>query len=281
MDLDEYRQQSLESWDRMATGWHAWREYLYEHTRPVREWLVAQLDPRPGETILDIAAGVGDTGFAAAEKLGSDGRLISTDFSQKMVDAASRRGEELGIGNAEFHRLDAEKMDLDDDSVDGAVCRWGYMLMADPASALAETNRVLKPGGRLAFAVWATPDRNMWAATTAIVLVERGHIPPPEPGAPGIFALGDPNRIRELVTAAGFGDPRIEEVPFEFRYEDFDQYWQLINDLAGPIASAIAELPDSDQEAVRKEVEKRMEQFRQDGVYAVPATPIGVLARSS
>ena len=90
--------------------------------------------------------------------------MISTDFAPEMVDVARRYGEAGGLTNVEHRVMDAENMDIDDDSVDGVVCRYGYMLMADPAAALKETRRVLKDGGPLAFAVWAVPERNPWVA---------------------------------------------------------------------------------------------------------------------
>jgi SAM-dependent methyltransferase len=216
-----------------------------------------------------------------ASIIGDDGHLISTDFSPGMVEAARKRAEELNVGNAEFKVLDAEKMDLDDDSVDGVVCRFGYMLMADPEAALGQTNRVLRPGGRVSFAVWATPDKNPFAAVPAMTLVDRGDVPPPEPGAPGIFALADHDRIRELVTGAGFSDPRIEEVPITWRFDDLDQYWRMINELAGPIATVIEQLSDDEQQAVRMTVGEKIEQFRQNGGYELPTTPIGVVAEAS
>ena len=278
VNLDEYREKSLQTWDKMSAGWHSWRDYLYDATGPLRSWIVRELDPKPGDTILDVAAGVGDTGFAAAEKIAPEGRLISTDFAAGMVDAARKRAEELGITNAEFRQLDAERMDLEDDSVDRVLSRWGYMLMADPATALKETNRVLRPEGRLVFVVWATPDKNLWAATPGMVMVERGAMPPPEPGAPGIFALADHDRIRELVTAAGFADPKIEEVPFIFEYEDLDLHWRATTELAGPLAAALAQLPADEQQAVKDEVGSRLEQFHKNGRYEVPAASIGVVA---
>jgi ubiquinone/menaquinone biosynthesis C-methylase UbiE len=281
VDLDEYRKRSLATWDRMSTGWDSWRDYMWDATSKIREWLVSSLDPKPGQTILDVAAGVGDTGFAAALKIAPEGRLISTDFSPGMVDAARRRAEELDVTNAEFRVLDAEKMDLDDNSVDSVVSRWGYMLMADPAAALGQTNRVIKPGGRVAFAVWAGPDKNPWAATTGVVMLERGAMPPPEPGMPGIFALADHDRIAELVTGAGFSEPEIEEIPFTFIYDDLDFYWRSINELAGAISTFIAELSEDDQQAVKEEVGRRLEQFKRNGGYEIPATPIGVVAESS
>jgi SAM-dependent methyltransferase len=121
--------------------------------------------------------------------------------------------------------MDAEKMDLDDDSVDGVLCRWGYMLMADPAAALSETRRVLRDGGRVSFAVVGEPERNPWATIPGRVLVERGHMPPPAEGAPGIFAMADENRIRALVTGAGFSEPDVQPVEMRWQFEDAEDYW--------------------------------------------------------
>ena len=190
-DLDEYRRTSRDSWDRFAGNWEREHDFLWSRTGPLGERLVERLDPQPGDTVLELAAGTGDTGFLAAERIGADGKLISTDFAPAMVEAARRGAEARDLGEAEFRVLDAERMDLDDSSVDGVLCRFGYMLMADPAAALSETRRVLRDGGRLSFAVWGPPDRNLWAAIPGMTMVEQGHMPPPEPGAPGIFALGD------------------------------------------------------------------------------------------
>src|SRR3954447_10885694 len=121
---DDYRQASLGIWEKMAAGWEGDRRSVWEASRVVGEWLVDALDPLPGETILELAAGVGDTGLAAADRLGSSGRLISTDFSEQMVGAARRRAGELGVSNVEFRTMDAERMELEDDSIDGVVCRW-------------------------------------------------------------------------------------------------------------------------------------------------------------
>lgn len=259
MDLDQYRQDSLENWDRLAANWGRRREYLWEATGVVGQRLVERLDPQPGQTVLELAAGTGDTGFAAAARLGDEGKLISTDFAPSMVEEARPVGEELGLGNVEHRVLDAENMDLEDSSVDGVLCRWGYMLMAEPAKALAETRRVLRDGGRLCFSVWAAPDRNVWASSVGMELVGRGHLPPPEPGAPGIFALADPDRIRELVIGAGFDDPAIEPVEISWDYGDADEHWQLTMELAGPLAEAISELPEDERESVREAVRGKIE----------------------
>lgn len=235
-DPDTYRDESRDIWAVMAEGWEDRREWLMSATGSVNERLVADADPQPGQTFLDLASGTGDLGFLIADRVGEQGHVISTDFSPEMVEVARRGSETRDVTNVEHRVLDAERMELDDDTVDGVVCRYGYMLMADPAAALRETRRVLRDGGVLAFAVWSTPDRNPWAAIPGMTLVERGHMPPPEPGAPGIFAMGDQDRIRELVTAAGFSDPAIGEVKFDFRYANFDDLWDTLIRIAGALA---------------------------------------------
>jgi ubiquinone/menaquinone biosynthesis C-methylase UbiE len=280
IDLDTYREQSLETWGRMASGWEDRREWMMEITGRVNTWLVDKADPQPGQTVLDVAAGTGDLGFHAAERVGEEGRVLCTDFSPEMLDVARRNGEARGLTNVEYRVLDAEKMDLEDDSVDGALCRWGYMLMADPSAALRETRRVLRDGGPLAFAVWRTPDRNPWAAIPGMTLVQRGHLPPPEPGAPGIFAMGEPGRIRELVTGAGFGEPELKEIAFEFHYADFDDLWDALVRLAGPLAQAVHGLSDDEREATRGAIMENVAPYRnEDGSYSAPAASWGVLAR--
>jgi SAM-dependent methyltransferase len=272
IDLDTYRAQSRETWGEMAPGWETRHDWMMGITGRVNDWLADAVDPQPGQTVLDIAAGPGDLGFQIAERVGADGRVISTDFAAEMVDVARRFGDARGVTNVEYRVLDAESMDLDDDSVDAAVCRWGYMLMADPGAALSETRRVLRDGGPLAFAVWRTPDRNPWAAIPGMTLVQRGHMPPPEPGAPGIFAMGEPGRIRELVTGAGFDEPELEDVAFDFSYPDADDLWDSLIRLAGPLARAVMALPDDEREATRAAIIENVAPFRnEDGSYTAPA----------
>ncbi len=278
MDLQTYRETSLQTWDEMAPGWEDRREWILGITGPINEWLVDRVDPQPAQTVLDVAAGTGDLGFIAAKRVGESGKVLCTDFAPQMVEAARRNGERIRLSNVEYRVLDAERMDLDADSVDGVLSRWGYMLMADPAAALRETRRVLRDGGTLAFAVWQTPDRNPWAALPGMTLVQRGHMPAPEPGAPGIFAMGEADRVAELVTGAGFDEPRLEELTFEWRYSA-DDLWDTLTRLAGPIARVLNELPEQERQDTRAAIEESLAQYRQDGELLVPAACWGVVAR--
>jgi hypothetical protein len=105
-------------------------------------------------------------------------------------------------------------------------------------------------------------------------------MPAPEPGAPGIFALGEPDRIREVVTGAGFGDPEVEEIAFDFRYADFDDLWDALVRLAGPLARAVNALPDDERQATRAAIMENVAPFRDNaGSYTIPGSTWGVLVR--
>jgi ubiquinone/menaquinone biosynthesis C-methylase UbiE len=278
MDPDDYRRTSYETWEAMAPGWERRRDYIWETSRPVGEWMVRELDAKPGDTVLELGAGPGDTGFTAAAVLGESGRLISTDFSPDMVEVARRRGAELGHRNVDYRVMDAERIELDSDSVDGVLCRFGYMLMANPAAALAETRRVLRRGGRLALAVWGPPDRNPWAAIGGRMLMERGHMPPPEPGAPGVFSMGSEERTRAMLEDAGFADVRIEEIATRFTFSDVDDYVSFAVDTAGPFAMVIRELPEGERQTIEAQLGEAFAPFAADGGYELPGVALAAVA---
>ena len=278
MEIEDQRRQSFETWEGMAPGWERWADKIEQTALPVQEWLIGALEPKQGETILELAAGPGSVGFAASPLVGEGGSIISTDFSPEMVEVARRRGEQLGITNVEHRVVDAERIELEDDSVDGVLCRFAYMLMPDTAAALSETRRVLRPGGRLAFAVWRGPEQNPWVSIAGRVLVERGLFPPPEPGAPGIFALGDQERLRGLVEGAGFAVERLEDVASQFRYTDIDDYVGVAHDTGGAFGKAWDGASDEEQLAMKSELEERFAPFRVEGGYAMPGVAACVLA---
>ncbi|HEY7195981.1 MAG TPA: methyltransferase domain-containing protein [Gaiellaceae bacterium] len=274
----DFRARSYELWERMAAGWDRDRQWMWELSRPVGEWMVEALDPQPGQTILELAAGAGDTGFLAAARVGDDGRLISTDFAPGMVESARAESERLGLRNVEHRQLDAEEMDLPDRSVDGVLCRWGYMLLGDPEAAFRETKRVLSEGGAVAFSVFAAPEANPWASVPGRLLVEVTGGPPPDPTAPGIVAMGDPERTRFLLGAAGLEVKRMEDVPMTWSFDDFEGYWSYLTELAGALAVRIAALDADQEQALRSRLEEAVEPYRSESGYAIPGLTQNTLA---
>jgi SAM-dependent methyltransferase len=278
VDRDEQRQVRLENWAAMAIGWERAREEREKIAAPVTEWLVRELAPKRGDTVLELAAGQGEVGFEIAPVLGESGRLISSDFSPAMAEIARRRGAELGLTNVEHRILDAEQIELADDSVDGVLCRWGYMLMPDPAAALAETRRVLRSRGRLAFSVWASGARNPWISVAGRILVAHGHMPPPQPGEPGMFVLGDEEVLYRLVEEAGFANMRIEDVPVHNHYPSVDEYVRRSSEMGGMFSRAWAEASEGEQEQMKDEFREAFEPFAVDDGYELPGISVCVVA---
>lgn len=276
---EEAHEKSRAVWGAMAPGWERHREFMWGTTKHVAGWLVDTVEPREGDTILDVAGGVGDNGFLAAERVGTSGKVIVTDFAPEMVDAAARRASELGLDNVETQVLDAEKMELPDDSVDGIICRWGFMLMLDPATAMAECRRVLKQGRHLAFSVWGPPEQNPWITVTGMTMMQLGHPPAGDPFGPGgMFSLANEDMIRQMVTAAGFSNVTIEPMPVEWRFGSFDEAWGFMTHVAGAIAAAVREFPPAEVERLRTALETNQEQFKTDSGYVHPGVTINVSA---
>ncbi len=173
--------------------------------------------------------------------------------------------------------MDAERIELADDAVDGVLCRWGYMLMADPAAALAETRRVLRPGGRLVLAVWGAAERNPWVSIAGRMLVERGLVPPPEPDAPGMFSMAG-ERTRALLEDAGFTVGRLEEVPVRFVYRDVDDYVLRAQDTGGMFARVWREASAEEHATMRAELADSFAPFAVEGGFELPGVALAAVA---
>jgi len=204
---------------------------LRESSMAVSEWMIAHLALEPGQTVLELAAGPGDTGFLAAARI-APGKLISSDASNAMVELARRRAREQGIENVEFKQLQLDWIDLLAASVDAVLCRWGVMLVVDPAAAASEMRRVLRPGGRVALAVWDQAERNPWATIPNRALVELGFVDPPDPDEPGPFALGSPEKLQDLLESAGFLEVVVDAVDVGREFENPDEFIAETRDLS-------------------------------------------------
>ncbi|HEY2803474.1 MAG TPA: class I SAM-dependent methyltransferase [Actinomycetota bacterium] len=279
MASDQATEKVREVWEAMSPGWERRREFLEAFTRDITDWMVRELDAQPGETILELAAGTGDIGFEVAPALGDSGRLITTDLAPGMVEVAKRRAAELGVTNAQVRVADATDTGLDGDSVDGILCRWGYMLMPDPAAALAETRRVLKPGGRHVLSVMGNPARSAWVTVISKALVSLSMMPAVDPNAPGgVFSLSDPGKLTAMMTDAGYRDVRTEEMEFHLRFPDFDEYWSFILEFAGAAAVLVRSFPEEQQRTVRDETERISEPYRTGEGYDFPGLTVNAVA---
>jgi SAM-dependent methyltransferase len=269
---DDYRKESRARWAAQAPGWSAQAEPVARATMPVSVWMVDALGLQPGHEVLELAAGTGDVGFLAAEQIAPGGTLISSDFVPEMITVAQARAEQFGITNVRFRQIDAESIDQPAASLDGVLCRWGYMLMADGEAALRETRRVLRPGGRVALAAWTSPTENPWASLTAGELVRRGHAERPDPDAPGQFAWGRAGIIAERLEGAGFGEHEVDLVDFVMTFPSFDGWIAISRDLGSRLREALDGLDAAERDDVLAAVREQALPYAQgDGSITLPA----------
>jgi SAM-dependent methyltransferase len=272
----------VDNWRSVAGGWERQRSLFWDSTHMVSERLVELLEPRPGETILDLAAGPGDTGLLAARSLAPGGRLVSTDFAAEMVEAAKRRAAELGLDEevVSFAVEDMTSLSFDDASFDGVLCRWGLMLVPDIGRATAEITRVLRPGGRVGLAVWADPDDNDWMTAPGRSALELGLFERPDPDAPGPFRLSRDGLVGEVLTDAGLAVEIVEDVTVTWRAPALSAWWGVARDTSPSLALILERARPEEVDAVRAAAETRLERYVQpDGSLAVPGRARVALAR--
>ncbi len=272
-------EEALRHWSAVAAAWDKYRDRLFSDVRSVSEWLVDQVDPQPGQTVLDLAAGPGETGFLAAARVGGSGLLISSDFAPEMVAAARRGASDRGLDNVECRVIDAQQIDLPDASVDGVLSQFGLMLVPEQERAVAEVRRVLRQGGRLAYATWGPPDRNPWIFQIVVALLQNGIAPPGDPFAPGgLFSLSAPERNHALASGAGFSDVTVEEITGVMRFDSVDEYWTHVTEVAGPIAELVGSLGSEQLGAIRATLEPSLAPCEREGGLELPWTAVATRA---
>jgi SAM-dependent methyltransferase len=243
---------------------------LFAHALEQR--LLDGLAVGPGDEVLELASGIGAMCLRLAERVRSGGSTICSDLRPDRVAATKRRVTEAGAQHIDVRMLDMACLDLPDASVDGVLCRWGFMFPVPPADAFAEALRVLRPGRRLALAVWADPRRNPWITLVDDALVGAALAVPADRTAPGrMFSLADPTRLRALLVGAGFEAVAVEGVPLAWGYADFDAYWEEEAVIPGPFEDYLRDLPPTDLSAVRHHLQSSIERFSlPDGGYRIP-----------
>ncbi len=272
MSDDDARERALAQWEDMAAGWKATRAAFQHNVLPVSHWLVEAIHPQPGHRVLELAAGLGDTGLLAAELVAPGGSVLITDGAENMVAAAREHAEEVGATNVELRTMQAEWIDLPAASVDAVLCRFGYMLLFDPEAALRETRRVLKPGGRVALAVWDALERNPWMKVLREALVTSGLSPAPVPEGPGPFALGSEDAVRELLEATGFDDVEVEPLDLTIQAGSLDAWWEHVLQTSMTTAALVRGLAPADHYSLRDLVDEGYAPYvREDGSVELPA----------
>ena len=240
---DEHRRRLHGMWAAVAPSWEHHADYVDARGEAITRELLAAVAPGSGDRVLELACGAGGMGLAAASLVGPEGTVVVSDVVSEMTAIAARRAAAMGLDNVTARPLDLEEIAEPDGAYDVVLCREGLMFAADPARAAGEIARVLRPGGRVAIAVWGPRDRNPWLGVVFDAVSAQMGVPMPPPGMPGPFALGDAGRLQGLLVDAGLADVAVRERPVPLVSPSFEDWWARTSSLAGPLSAVLASLP--------------------------------------
>jgi enediyne biosynthesis protein CalE5 len=182
-------------WDTAAPGLKSWGQFAEPAFQPVSERMMELADIQPGQRVLDVATGIGEPAIKAAHRVGPSGHVTATDLSPQMLALARERVADLGLPPIDFREMDAETLELPEQSFDIVLCRFGLMYMPSPGTALERMHQLLAAGGRLVVAVWGPPQKVPFARWPMEVAMRVLQVPAPPPQMPGPFSLADSRRL--------------------------------------------------------------------------------------
>jgi len=231
----------MDRWIGAAPSWEKHRETIRQMFAPVTQALVEEI--RSGHTVLDVATGPGEPALSIAAMLGPEGSVVGIDPVPGMVAAACRAADQLGLKNAQFEVAFADHLPFPDDTFDAAVSRFGAMFFPSPVDAVREILRVLKPGGKMALAVWGTAESNPFFSALSRVIERYAGPPPPEPDAADAFRFATPGKLRDLMGEAGAVAPSERLLEFKIQAAiSIEEFWTLRCEMSEKLREKVAML---------------------------------------
>jgi ubiquinone/menaquinone biosynthesis C-methylase UbiE len=269
-DSERQRAEQRQSWDGVAAGWAKWWEFIEAGSRPVSERLIELAGIAPGSRVLDIATGNGEPAITAARRVGPEGRVLATDFAPSMLAQGRARARDLGLDNIEFREMDAAEIQLAETGFDAVLCRWGLMFVPDLDLTLGAVHGLLKPGGRLAIAIWDGPDEVPMISLPGRVLTEQLDLPPPAPDQPTPFSLSNIAALQDALRAAGFASITSEAVNVIYRFPSAEDFVTFRREATSVEARLTGYSPEQRERAWDAVIEAVRQFATPDGGIAIP-----------
>jgi ubiquinone/menaquinone biosynthesis C-methylase UbiE len=271
--LEEIREQQKASWNKFSPGWKKWDELMMDFLKPMGDEIITLLNPKTTDVVLDIAAGTGEPGLTIATMV-TNGKVIITDLSDDMLAIARENALLRGITNIETKACDVCELPFEDNTFDAISCRFGFMFFPDMLLAAKEMARVLKPGGRIATAVWNGPEKNFWITAAMGTINRNMELPPPPPGSPGMFRCAKDGLIADLFQQAGLKNTKQVEVTGQLNSNTADNYWNLMTEVAAPIVAALSKADYIMKTKIKTEVFDAINQKYPDGKVQIDSSAL-------
>ena len=267
----KYKEMAVQEWQKVAQGWHSWIHVISDWSSLVTVQMLDFAGIALGSRVLDIAAGDGDQSIKAAQRVGPDGYVLATDISSNLLAFAAEVAEEAGLNNLKTRVMDGENLELEDDSFDAVISRFGLMFLPNVNNGMSEIYRVLKPGGRAAAIVLTTPDRNLWLSIPAVVARKHAKLPPPQAGQPGLFSLGNSGVFENAFQEAGFRNIEVHKVSIPLRLSSASECARLVQDIAGAIHTILSPLNENEQREAWAEIEHELQRLEGSDGFESPS----------
>ena len=252
-ELEQIREQQRASWNKFSSGWKKWDALMMDFMLPVGDEIIKSLHLKEDNTVLDIAAGTGEPGLTIAALL-KNGKVVLTDLAEDMLEIANENATLRGIKNIETLICDVSELPFPDNSFDAISCRFGFMFFPDMLLAAKEMARVLKPGGRIATAVWDVPEKNFWITATMGTINKNMNLQPPPSGSPGIFRCAQDQLIADLFRQVGLQNVNQKAVAGKLKSNTAEVYWNVMTEVAAPIVAALSKADDTMKDKIKQEV---------------------------
>jgi ubiquinone/menaquinone biosynthesis C-methylase UbiE len=263
IEATKHKAQTQAQWDKSAKGWDSHRAEIRQWLRPATDAMLEMANIRPGNAVLDIAAGAGDQTIDVLERIGPTGNVVATDISENILKFAAENASTAGHANMRVQQADAEDLQLPDSTFDAAICRLGLMFLPNPQAGVSEALRVLKPGGAFCNMVFAGPELNPCVRILMSTALRHAGLPPRDPFQPGgLLSLGKQGVVDELFKMAGFGNVATTRMNAPFRLPKTQDYLEFVKDSAGPILQILGSLPDGAKADAWEDIEAQLDEFQ-------------------
>lgn len=260
----------LDVWRESAQYWTRHSDTIHQMFVPLTRALIERAGIVAGQNVLDVAGGAGEPSLTIAEAVGPGGTVTCTDGVAEMVEAARAEAERRGISNIQFRQCAADSLPFPDESFDVVVSRLGVMFF--PVEAFREMLRVLKPGGKLAFAVWGKSDVNPFCYVVTRVMEQHVKSPAADPDAPNAFRFAEPGTLAGVMTQAGAIDVEERIVSFDIAAPiSSRQFWTIRSQTSDTLREKLSKLSADEQAQIAVEVEQAAQEFFPSNQMKFPA----------
>jgi ubiquinone/menaquinone biosynthesis C-methylase UbiE len=270
-DSVKYKQTTRQQWQTAAEAWHRWGPTIERWLGPATEEMLTMAGVKAGSRVLDVAAGAGGQTLAAARHVGSNGYVLATDIASDILEYAAQDALRAGLSHVETRILDGENLDVEPGTFDAVISRVGLIYFPDQHKALTDMHRALKSGGRVAAIVYSTAENNKFFSIPVSTIRHRAQLPPPLPGQPGPFSLGQPNVLEDAYKTAGFHDIQIHVVPTPLHMTSAAEFLRFARESFGALHQMLAGMnSDTERQDVWNEIEQQQKQFEGAAGYEGP-----------